>query len=246
MLVPLAIAVAGVMWPPLARREVTHSLLVVARGGDAARPAAVHRRGAEPDPGAWLADADAIARGGLPVAARARRHEPVHRVRPGPPADSAGRPDGRSACGSGWPSRRPSPSSRAASSRGGRVANDLSLRDVDRPSIASRFGPTDLGPTSRRRSCDGPLASGERVGLLAHFAGPSTGRPSGSVDLAGQRSGADFRWLAYVATDRQLGQHGQARLGERPGSARRRAAGSGPCPGWRPDRRSTCRPSQRH
>jgi hypothetical protein len=39
-------------------------------------------------------------------------------------------------------------------------------------------------------------------------------RPFGTVDLSGVRSGADFRWLAYVATSRELGQYGSARLGD--------------------------------
>ena len=37
-------------------------------------------------------------------------------------------------------------------------------------------------------------------------------RPIGSVDLIGVRDGSDFRWAAYVATDRRLGQAGAARI----------------------------------
>ena len=37
-------------------------------------------------------------------------------------------------------------------------------------------------------------------------------RPIGSVDLIGARDGGDFRWTAYVATDRRLGQAGAARI----------------------------------
>jgi hypothetical protein len=33
------------------------------------------------------------------------------------------------------------------------------------------------------------------------------------VDLAGDRSGTDFRWLAYAATTKELGLHGEARIG---------------------------------
>jgi hypothetical protein len=40
-------------------------------------------------------------------------------------------------------------------------------------------------------------------------------RPIGSIDLSGRRVGDDFRWLAYVATNRQLGQYGSAGVGER-------------------------------
>ncbi len=39
-------------------------------------------------------------------------------------------------------------------------------------------------------------------------------RPIGSVDLTGLRVGDDFRWLAYVASDRLLGQYGAARIGD--------------------------------
>jgi hypothetical protein len=39
-------------------------------------------------------------------------------------------------------------------------------------------------------------------------------RPLGSVDLAGRRVGNDFRWLAYVASNRQLGQYGSARVAD--------------------------------
>jgi hypothetical protein len=38
-------------------------------------------------------------------------------------------------------------------------------------------------------------------------------RPIGNVDVSGLRSGDDFRWLAYVASSRQLGQYGSAEVG---------------------------------
>jgi hypothetical protein len=38
-------------------------------------------------------------------------------------------------------------------------------------------------------------------------------RPFGTVELNGRRVGDDFRWLAYVASSRQLGQYGSARVG---------------------------------
>jgi cysteine desulfurase/selenocysteine lyase len=49
-------------------------------------------------------------------------------------------------------------------------------------------------------------------------------RPLGSTDLTGVRAGKDFRWLAYVASARQLGQYGSARIG---GQAWTTAPGSG-------------------
>ncbi len=213
MLVPLAIAVAGVMWPPLARREVTHSLLVslgVATllvllpsiGGVLNQIQALGSQTLMPSLEAaypWL-----LALVGTSLFTgfgQARRLI----------GGTAGRPQ-RLRLGVAIAAALTIVAGSAFGAAA--VANDLSLRDVDRPSIASRFGPTGLGPDVTPPSCDGPLASGSTSRLLAHFAGSIDGRQSGTVDLAGQRSGADFRWLAYVATDRQLGQHGQARLGE--------------------------------
>jgi hypothetical protein len=51
-------------------------------------------------------------------------------------------------------------------------------------------------------------------------------RPIGSIDLAGRRVDDDFRWLAYVATNRQLGQYGSASVGDR-------AWTTAPQSGWR-------------
>ena len=39
-------------------------------------------------------------------------------------------------------------------------------------------------------------------------------RPVGSVELTGLRVGRDLRWLGYVATSRQLGRFGSARIGD--------------------------------
>jgi len=90
------------------------------------------------------------------------------------------------------------------------IANELALRD--RPAPASRYGPTS--PALQPPTCDVPprMAAEARVELL--LTGTVDRRPIGNVDLRGLRSGEDFRWLAYVATDRQLGQHGAARLGD--------------------------------
>jgi hypothetical protein len=90
------------------------------------------------------------------------------------------------------------------------IANELTLRDTDRPSIGSRFGPTDLGEDALPPPCDGPLAAASTARLAARFIGSVDGRRIGSVDLVGQRDGSDFRWLAYVATNRELGQYGEA------------------------------------
>jgi hypothetical protein len=90
------------------------------------------------------------------------------------------------------------------------VSNDVALRDS--PVDASRFGPTtgdDQPPL-----CDGPLAVGPTARLDVHMTATVDLRPLGSVDLAGRRVQDDFRWLAYVATSRQLGQFGSARVAD--------------------------------
>jgi hypothetical protein len=97
---------------------------------------------------------------------------------------------------------------------GAAIANELSLRDTDRPSAASRFGPTDLGEDTVPPPCNGILAAGASSRLAARFVGSIDGRRSGTVDLVGQRDGPDFQWLAYVATNRELGQYGEALRGD--------------------------------
>jgi hypothetical protein len=47
-----------------------------------------------------------------------------------------------------------------------------------------------------------------------HLSSTLDRRPLGTVELTGRRVGDDFRWLAYVASDRQLGQYGAARVGD--------------------------------
>ena len=92
------------------------------------------------------------------------------------------------------------------------IANE-SLRDRSRPPATSRFGPTAAGEADEPPPCDGRLAAGDSARLNARFIGYIDGRQIGSVDIAGQRAGQDFRWLAYVATNRELGQYGVARRG---------------------------------
>jgi hypothetical protein len=89
------------------------------------------------------------------------------------------------------------------------VANDLALGDDT--VAASRFGPTnaDAPPPA----CDGPLTAGTSARLVMHLSSTLDRRPLGTVELAGRRVGGDFRWLAYVASDRELGQYGEARVG---------------------------------
>ena len=93
------------------------------------------------------------------------------------------------------------------------LANEAGLRDLGRPATSSRFGPTDVGDDATPPACDGRLSAGGTARLQARFIGYIDGRQIGSVDLAGQRAGQEFRWLAYVATDHELGQYGAARRG---------------------------------
>ncbi len=104
------------------------------------------------------------------------------------------------------------------------VANDIALRDT--PAAESRFGPT--AGAEQPPLCDAPLTAGTSARLDLELNATVDLRPIGSVDLSGVRVGDDFRWLAYVATVRQLGQYGSARIGDEawvvsPGSAWQRA-----------------------
>ncbi len=89
------------------------------------------------------------------------------------------------------------------------IGNELALRD--RPVGDSRFGPSD--GEREPPSCDDPLAVGRSGRVDVVLTGDVDGRPLGTVDLRGVRAGSDFRWLAYVATNRELGQYGAARVG---------------------------------
>ena len=91
---------------------------------------------------------------------------------------------------------------------GAAVANELAVRDTVLTS--SRFGPTD--PEGEPPLCDAALTAGPTARLTSQLTGTVDLRPIGSVDLIGARDGGDFRWAAYVATDRRLGQAGAARI----------------------------------
>jgi hypothetical protein len=86
------------------------------------------------------------------------------------------------------------------------MANELALRD--RVAASSRFGPTD--PSREPPDCDGPMRIGSSARLSVHFDGTLDGRSLGTIELAGDRSSSNVRWLAYVATNRELGLHGAA------------------------------------
>lgn len=90
------------------------------------------------------------------------------------------------------------------------IANEIALRD--RTVAASRFGPT--GGTDQPPLCDMPLASGPTARVRLQLHGTADLDPIGSVDLSGLRVDRDFRWLAYVATSRELGEYATARKGD--------------------------------
>jgi hypothetical protein len=90
------------------------------------------------------------------------------------------------------------------------VANDVALRDT--PPADSRFGPTT--GAEQPPLCDTPLSTGTTAQLNLHMTATVDLRSIGSVDLNGLRSGTDFRWLAYVATIHELGGYGVARVGQ--------------------------------
>jgi hypothetical protein len=89
------------------------------------------------------------------------------------------------------------------------MGNELALRD--RIASSSRFGPTD--PLREPPDCDGPMGIGAVARVGEHFEGSIDGRSLGTIDLTGERAASDVRWLAYVATNRELGLNGAASIG---------------------------------
>lgn len=90
------------------------------------------------------------------------------------------------------------------------IANEVALRDV--VVASSRFGPTD--PNVEPPECSEAPTVGPAARVELVLTGNVDGGSLGTVDVRGVRSGDDFRWLAYVATNQELGQYGEARIGE--------------------------------
>jgi hypothetical protein len=93
---------------------------------------------------------------------------------------------------------------------GAAIGNDLALRD--RPATSSRFGPTD--PALEPPECGGALAPGSSAIVALDISGEVDGRPTGDGDLRGSRAGADFRWAAAIASSLVVGRDGWARVGD--------------------------------
>ena len=119
------------------------------------------------------------------MAARAHRDEPVRGLRPGAPADAAAWPAVASGCASGLAIATALTLVAGTAFGGAAIANELSLRDTDRPSIGSRFGPTDLGPDVEPPSCDGACRGGlDRAPCGAVRAARSTDGRAGPSTLS--------------------------------------------------------------
>jgi hypothetical protein len=91
------------------------------------------------------------------------------------------------------------------------IVNELALGD--RPSIASRFGPTD--PDLEPPDCTDPVVAGSTARLDLRMDGSIDNRYTGQVVLEGVRDGADVAWSGFAATRLTLGQQGLVRLGGR-------------------------------
>jgi hypothetical protein len=87
------------------------------------------------------------------------------------------------------------------------IANDTALRD--RPAIASRFGPTTGDPPL----CDDPLSAGPQAHIELTIVADIDGHAIGNLDLTGTRSGSDVRWTADVVSARTVGSVGAAQIG---------------------------------
>lgn len=91
------------------------------------------------------------------------------------------------------------------------VVNEIGLHD--RPSSASRFGPTD--PSLEPPLCDEPMVAGTTARLELLMDASIDGRRTGQVSITGIRNDADVRWTGFAATRVALGQYGLTRIGNR-------------------------------
>jgi hypothetical protein len=87
------------------------------------------------------------------------------------------------------------------------IVNELAL--ADRPAIASRFGPTD--PSLDVPACDGTLEAGATAKLELLMDSSIDDRRTGQVRLEGIRAGADFQYSGFAASRLTMGQQGMTR-----------------------------------
>jgi hypothetical protein len=90
------------------------------------------------------------------------------------------------------------------------LANELALRD--RTVNSSRFGPTD--PDVVPPLCGERLSAGSTARLTGGLDLELDGRRSGTLTFAGERDAADIRWVGYIASERSLGRVAMARIGD--------------------------------
>lgn len=89
---------------------------------------------------------------------------------------------------------------------GAAIANELALRD--QPSVGSRYGPTD--PDLVPPECSELVEVGSTAIVRMTLEGRLDNGSLGLAGLRGTRSGTDFRWLAEVTTVRDVGLAGAA------------------------------------
>jgi hypothetical protein len=88
------------------------------------------------------------------------------------------------------------------------IANEIALRDA--PSASSRFGPTS--GDGEPPHCTDALSAARTATVALQVRGDVDGRPIGTVDVHGTRNGADVAWTADIATEVTLGQFSLVRL----------------------------------
>ncbi|HEX5826508.1 MAG TPA: hypothetical protein VFY23_03235 [Candidatus Limnocylindrales bacterium] len=88
------------------------------------------------------------------------------------------------------------------------IVNELAL--ADRPAIASRFGPTD--PSLEVPDCNGRMEAGETSKVRLLMDGAIDGQRMGQARLDGIRNGPDFRYSGFAASRMTLGQQGMTRV----------------------------------
>ena len=84
------------------------------------------------------------------------------------------------------------------------IANELGLRD--RPVTFSRFGPTDSALVNPQ--CDAAIDTPDTAHVEVSFTADVDNHPVGWANIVGIRSGTSVRWTADVAADSTLGRHG--------------------------------------